>query len=198
MPGLKHKPLSYGIKKVDIRNIARGNPQLTERQVEDIIINILIETFTLTMVGLKNWILRYVPKRTGQLRNNLIDNIQSGRVKNLKMILIIRTSIDYAKRVNAMSTGTVRHDNAEREHYTVSYYSKRKKKMTKRHPYAYAYYYKKHGRIKLHDPQAIGGFFDKMIIFAIKSILFNLDKIKRKYSAKTKMKFKEMKIIKLW
>lgn len=194
MPGLKHKPLSYGIKKVDIRNIARGNPQLTEREVEGIVINILIETFSLTMVGLKNWILKFVPKRTGQLRDNLVKNIQSSRIKNLKMILIIRTSIDYAERVNAYATSNVRHKNAKREHY-VDYTTKKGKRHR---PYAYAYYYGHYGRIKLNDPQAIGGFFDKMIIFAIKSVLFNLDKIKRKYSAKTKMKFKEMKIIKLW
>ncbi len=187
---LSHKPLKYGIKRPEVRKVAQGNPQLSEREVMRIIDNILTEVFILVVQDVVKWINRFVAKRTGQLRDNLIDNLTSSRVKNYTMIFILRTSIDYAEKVSKYSTAQVRHNNAKREHYTVG--------KGKRHPYAYAYYYGHYGRITLHDPQAIGNFYKIMVAYTVNSILRHLVKVKRKYSARTKMKYSEMKIIKLW
>ena len=197
-----HKPLKYGIKPSDIKQIAQKNPNLTAKEAEKIITKILEETTKLVLKDLKKWINKFVPKRTGQLRKNLLLNLKGSKVKGFLMMFIMRTSIDYAAQVNAYSTAQVRHKSAKREHY-VSYVTKgrgkaKKGKGKKYHPYAYAYYGGASGRITLNDPMAIGEFFDKMVIFTIKSILSNLVKIKRKYSARTKMKFKEMSIIKMW
>jgi hypothetical protein len=203
-----HKPLKYGIKPRDIKQIAQKNPNLTVKEAEKIIKKILEETTDLVLKDIRKWVSKFVPKRTGQLRKNLLLNLKSSRIKGYIMNIIVRTSIDYAAQVNAYSTAQVRHRNAKREHY-VDYRTKGKKYKTKggktrtskgraHHPYAYAYYGGHYGRIVLNDPMAIGEFFDKMIIFTIKTILFHLVKVKKKYSARTKMKYKEMRIIKLW
>jgi len=202
MPGLKHKPLTYGIKRPEIKKEERGNPDLDEKQVMDIVNKILKETFQLIVRDVVKWINRFVAKRTGQLRDNLILNLASSRTKNYTMVFIIRTSIDYAEAVSKYTTKQVRHGHAKREHY-VDYVTKgrgkaRKGKGRKHHPYAYAYYGGHHGRIILHDPQAITNFFNMMIAFTVKIILYHLKNVKRKYSARTKMKYKEMKIIKMW
>lgn len=203
-----HKPLKYGIKSSDIKQIAQKNANLTVKEAEAIITKILEETTKLVLKDLKKWINKFVPKRTGQLRKNLLLNLKGSKVKSFLMVFIVRTSIDYAAQVNAYSTAQVQHKNAKREHY-VAYRTKGKKYKTRGgktrtskgrayHPYAYAYYGGHYGRITLNDPMAVGEFFDKMVIFTIKIILSNLVKVKRKYSARTKMKYKEMRIIKLW
>ena len=189
-----HKPLKYGIKQRDIKQIAQKNPNLTAKEAEKIITKILEETTKLVLKDLRKWVNKFVPKRTGQLRRNLLLNLKSSRIKGYIMNIIVRTSIDYAAQVNAYSTAQVRHKNAKREH-AVAYTTKSGKKH---HNYAYAYYGGHYGRITLNDPMAIGKFYDKMIIFTIKTILFHLVRVKRKYSARTKMKYKEMRIIKLW
>jgi len=190
---LSHKPLSYGIKKPEVRKVAQGNPLLSEREVIKIIDNILNDVFKLVLRDVVKWINKFVAKRTGQLRDNLILNLTSSRVKNYTMVFILRTSIDYAEKVSKYKTSQVRHSGA-REHY-VTYTTKKGKKYR---PYAYAYYGGHYGRIRLNDPQAIGNFFRMMVAYTVSSILRNLKKVKREYSAKTKMKYKEMKIIKLW
>ncbi|KKL99759.1 hypothetical protein LCGC14_1811160 [marine sediment metagenome] len=191
---LKHKPLSYGIKKPEVRKVAQGNPLLSEREVKKIIDNILTDVFKLVVPDVVKWINKFVAKRTGQLRKNLILNFTSSRVKNYSLVFILRTSIDYAEKVSKYKTSQVRHSNAKREHH-VDYTTKKGKKHR---PYAYAYYGGHYGRIRLHDPQAIGNFFKMMVAYTVKSILRHLKTVKRKYAAKTKLKFREMKIIKLW
>lgn len=169
---LSHKPLTYGVRKPEIRKIAKGNPNLTEGEVERIINSILNELHARVNKDLMFWIARFVPKMTGALRRDLLMHVRETIVKNQVITFYIETSIIYAYRVNKYKTSQVRHKG---------------KKIT----------YKKR-EYTLWDPLAIGGFFDKMVLFAIKSILYNLTKIKRKFSARTKMKYKEMKIIKLW
>ncbi len=201
---VKHKPLTYGIKRPEIRKVAQGNPLLSEREVENIVVKILKETFQLVVRDVVKWINKFVAKRTGQLRENLILNLASSRTKNYTMVFVLLTSINYAEQVVNYKTSQVRHKNSKREHYTVTYMRKGrgKKKIGKgkvtKHPYAYANYGGHSGRITLNDPQAITNFFTMMVRYTVKSILINLKIIKRKYSAKTKMKFKEMRIIKMW
>jgi len=177
-----HKPFKYGLNSTAIKNIAKQSSIYTEKEVKEIIKDLLNEVLELTLEDLKQWILKFVPKRTGQLRRNMLKNIQSSRVKSNILRIIIRTSIDYAAQVNAYSTAQVRHYNTEREHSGA---------------YAYAYYGGHYGRIRLNDPLAIGHFFDKMLLYVQKQVLLNLTTIKRKYSLKTHLKYKELKVVKL-
>lgn len=167
-----HKPLAYGIRAQEIKRIADKNDDLTVKMAKDIIEKILKETTQLTMKMLRKWIHKRVPKMTGRLRRDLLKHLQDSYVRSNVLRIFIQTSIDYAKRVNDFDTHNVRH---------------RGKRIKYR------------GRtIVLNDPQAIGHFFDEMLKFAIKAILHNLITVKRKYSARTKMKYNEMRIIKLW
>lgn len=167
-----HKPLAYGIRAFELKKIAQNNDELTLKQTKEIIDQILRETTRMTMKMMRKWINKRVPKMTGRLRRDLLKHLQDSYVKSNVLRIFIQTSIDYAKRVNDFDTHNVRHKG-------------------KRIKYR--------GRtIILNDPQAIGHFFDEMLKFAIKAILHNLITIKRKYSARTKMNYNEMRIIKLW
>lgn len=155
-----------GVQKAQIKYIAGKNKNLSYEQVLNLIINLLEEVLELTLIDLEVWIEKYVPKRTGQLRDNLLRNIRSSRVRNGVLRIIIATSIDYAAQVNEMTTAEVRHDSTDREH------SGKK---------AYAYYYGHYGPITLDDPDAIGSFFDKLGEYAKERVLINLAKMKHKY-----------------
>ena len=155
MAGLKADTIKVGVRKDSVAWIVGRNKNLNTQQVLNIISNMLGEILALTLVDIKWFIKTKVPKRTGQLRKNLLDNLESSRAKEKIMHLIIRTSIDYADKVNEMSTSQVRHVNASREH--ASDYTR--KSGGKHYPLASAYYFKHFGRIKLNDPRAIGSFF---------------------------------------
>ena len=172
MGGLKHTPLAYGIRQPKIRKIAKRNENLDVKDVKQIVDKVLHMTNSLVIKDVTKWIRRFVPKMTGQLRHNLWKHLLNSYVKNQVARIIIETDIDYAKRVNDMGTHNVRH----------------KGKKVKRH-----------GKIiVLWDPQAIGGFFDKMVIFAKKSIKRNLQVAKNKVAQRTKMKYKEIDIDLMW
>lgn len=96
------------------------------------------------LIELEDWINKFVPKATGQLRNSLIKNLKSSRVKKGLMHLVLGTDIGYAEKVADMSTRMVRHSGEER----------------------YVYYYGEHGKITLWDPEAIGNFFEEFVKFA--------------------------------
>ena len=156
-----------GVQKAQIKYIAGKTKNLTYEQVLDIIISLLNEVLELTLTDMEEWIKKYVPKRTGQLRDNLLRNIRSSRVRNGILRLIIATSIDYAAKVNEMTTAQVRHAGTDREH------SGKK---------AYAYYWGHYGPITLDDPKAIGNFFDNLVEYAKDRVLINLAKMKHKYT----------------
>jgi len=169
---LSHKPLSYGVRKPDIKRIAAGNPDLDEKNVEAIINSILNELHAVVNASLRFWISRFVPKMTGRLRRDLYSHVKETIVSNNIITFYIKTNLEYAKRVNAMPTSSVRHSGK------VITYQRR--------------------LITLNDPQAVGQFFQKLVLFTIHSITVSLVKIKRKFAATTKLKFREMRIIKLW
>ena len=160
-----------GVKKAQIKYIAGKNKNLSYEQVLDIIISLLEEILELTLIDLEDWIETYVPKRTGQLRDNLLRNIRSSRVRNGVLRIIIATSIDYAEKVNEMSTAQVRHEGTWREH------SGKK---------ASAYYWGANGPIFLDDPEAVGGFFDLLVEYAKDRVFINLSKMKSKYTTMVK------------
>ena len=166
------KTTRIGVQKAQIKYIVGKTKGLTYEQVLSIIKSLLEEVLELTLTDMEEWIREKVPKRTGQLRDNLLKNIRSSRVKKGVLRLIIATSIDYAKEVNEMTTAQVRHSGTTREH------SGKK---------AYAYYYGHYGPITLDDPEAIGNFFDILVEYAKDRVLINLAKMQSKYKTMVKV-----------
>lgn len=165
---------TIGIEKAKIQYIA-GKRNITYNQVLTLIRNILHETLDLTIKDLEGWIKKKVPKRTGQLRDNLIKNLHSSRVVQGIARLIMGTNIDYAEDVNQYTTQQVRHKGEV----------------------GYAYYYGHYGKIMLYDPEAIGHFWDFMRVYARTRILYNLAKVKKKYLAHgTVLKSKDLAEVK--
>ncbi len=166
-----HKPLAYGIRQPELRKIASGSPYLDVDDVKLIIHKVLSETLALVIKDILRWIVRFVPKMTGNLRLDLRDNVMDSNIRNSILRIYICTTVNYAKYVVYMTTKQVRHKGKKIKH--------------------------RGSVLTLHDPQAIGNFFETMVKYAIKSILYNLTKMKQKYARKTKLKFSEMKIVKL-
>jgi hypothetical protein len=169
-----------------IKRIA-GNIGISPRDFLSTIKLILDETLDKTIKDLKEWIYKYVPKRTGQLRDNLIKHIETSQYLSKGLLeIIIGTDLDYAQRVSQMSTRQVRHsswfEHAQRGKRPKKY--KRKKKLKPKR--AYAYYYGHHGRIFLNDPDAIGNFWNKLILFLQKRSLVNLNVAAQYYLGKEK------------
>jgi len=164
--------VKYGMEKWAIKEIAKKNPYLTIRMVEDIINQILEHVYTLVLKDMTWWIKRFVPKMTGRLRFDFWSYLQQSTVKKTKLTIILRTTQLYGKWVNKMKTSQVRHKGKKVTVDGIEF--------------------------TLYDPQAIGGFFEKMVDATIKSIEMNLKKIKSKFARKTKLKYKEMKIVGLW
>jgi len=97
------------------------------------------------MADIEKWIKNYVPKRTGQLRENLLRQLQSSRVlKGQFLRLVLGSHITYMRFVDAYSTAQVRHANEP----------------------GYAYYYGHWGKITLNDPKAIGHFWGLLKLYA--------------------------------
>jgi len=176
---MRASPLKISVPKARISYMAKHTKYSYEGVVQ-LISTILEKTLELTLTELAGWINEFVPKRTGQLRDNLLRNIQSSRVKGGILRIIIATSIDYAQKVDEMTTAQVRHANQVRENY-VAYTTKKGKQY---HPYATAYYYGNYGHITLNDPAAIGGFFGALVEYAKERALFNLAKILYEYKVR--------------
>ena len=115
------------------------------------------------LLELEFWINKFVPKRTGQLRESLIANLYSSQVKKGLMRVILGTNLDYAKDVADMSTTQVRHFGEE----------------------GYAYYYSHYGKITLDDPQAIGNFWEELLKYAKEKCMFILQRAIDEYFAGT-------------
>ena len=150
--------IKIGISNIEIKHIA-ASYDLTYEEVLEQIQEMLKEVLYFTIGELKTWIKKKVPKRTGQLRDNLIANLDSSRVKKGLMRLILGTNISYAEFVTNMTTSQVRHSGE----------------------IGYAYYYGHYGRIVLNDPEAIGDFFRELIYYAKERIQMNLSKAKARH-----------------
>ena len=163
--------IKYGMKRSEIKKIAKHNPYLTEGEVARIIGVILNELHAIVNRFLMAWIMRFVPKMTGALRRDLLMHIRETIVKNQVIYFYLQTTLSYAIKVNKMPTRAVRHRGKVVEYKEREY--------------------------TLWDPQAVGHFFDKLETYAFKIIPYILTKIKRRYAAKTKLKFREMRIIQI-
>jgi hypothetical protein len=84
----------------------------------------------------EEWIRKHVPKRTGQLQEDLLDKLYQSKVDDVKLIIELGTDIPYAEAVEDMLTSQVAHFNE----------------------WGYAYYGDYSGKILLNDPMALGQF----------------------------------------
>lgn len=137
------KRTKTGLPVLKIKYIAKK----TSVDYEDIAAlfhSMLLYVLSELMILLKVWVKTKVPKATGQLRQSLLDNLESSYVKKGLMRIVLGTHLNYAPKVAEYTTEQVRHDQEV----------------------GYAYYYKSHGRIILHDPEAIGNFWEEMIKYA--------------------------------
>lgn len=177
------------------RNINRLAEQIniTNKQIISSIKSILNETLEMVKKDLQLWILRFVPKRTGQLQFTLLKQLESSKVRNGILIFIIGTHLDYAKRVNQMSTAQVQHS-SHKEHgggWAYAYYytykrrgikvGKRKMGVGKR------YRGISHYRIYLYDPEAVGGFWDKLLKYLKARVLIHLKNAMKAQYGDTKL-----------
>lgn len=170
--------LTIRLDKAKISSIAK-EAEITSSQLTQLLNAVLNQTLDLLMEEVLAWILRFVPKRTGQLRDSLLRNMQSSRVRKGVLRFIIGTHLNYAPRVNAMSGNQVKH-HSWFEHGKMIRRKKKKGKgkkfIKKRGKRAYAYYYGHYGRIFLDDPEAMGHFWNHLLIFIYKRAKINLAK----------------------
>lgn len=151
-----------GLPIIQIKYLAKGN-KLTFDEVLALIHSMLLYVLDELISELKIWINTFVPKATGQLRQSLLDNLESSNVKKGLMRIVLGTHLTYAPDVAEMSTMQVRHSGEK----------------------SYAYYYGAHGPIILDDPDAIGNFWEELLQYAEERTMFILQRAIDEYFAGT-------------
>ncbi len=151
-----------GLPVIKIRYIAKKT-EMEYPEVLALFHNMLLYVLDELLSELRIWINTKVPKRTGQLRQSLLDNLESSNVKKGLMRLVLGTHLTYAPDVADMSTSQVRHSGE----------------------IGYAYYYKKSGRLVLDDPQAIGDFWNELMDYAQERTMSILQRAIDEYFAGT-------------
>ena len=157
-PGTKVKVI---VPKAQISYMVK-NSKYTHAQMVQLIHMILADVLKDTVHDLIIFIGNKVPKRTGQLRRDLVEWLAGSTVMKGIMRLILGTYLPYAEDVAQMTTSQVRHSGEV----------------------GYVYYPNKmgiRGRVILNDPQAIGFFWDKLITYAKEQVAKNLIRAKNKH-----------------
>lgn len=142
-----------GFPDIKIKFLAKKT-QVDFSEILALLHNMLLYVLEELIFELKIWINTKVPKRTGQLRDNLLKHLESSNVKKGLMRLVLGTDIKYAPDVADMATRQVRHSGEK----------------------GYAYYYGHHGKINLDDPQAIGDFWEELMEHAQERTMFILQR----------------------
>jgi len=142
-----------GLPDIKIKFIAK-NTKVDFAEILSLLHNMLLYVLDELIFELKTWINTKVPKRTGQLRDNLLKHLDSSNVKKGLMRLVLGTDIQYAPDVAEMATRQVRHSGEV----------------------GYAYYYGHYGKINLNDPQAIGDFWNELMEYAQERTMFILQR----------------------
>jgi len=137
-----HRPKT-GLTVVKIKYIAKG-ATLTFEEILALLHNMLLYVLDELLFELRVWINTKVPKRTGQLRENLLKHLETSGVKKGLMRIVLGTDIRYAPDVAKYSTSQVRHSGE----------------------IGYAGYYGITGPISLWDPEAIGNFWEELMKYA--------------------------------
>lgn len=153
-------------KDFDIKYII-GKKRLLFEQVLEFIQKIMNETLELTIKETEEWIDEFVPKRSGDLREDLKKFLAKsrpppstkGELRNVRLILGAGADVKYARHVTEMSAEQVQHDATWFEHSGKRAYSKGKP-------------------VFLDDPHAVSDYHTKMVSYAIERLKINLSKIK--------------------
>ncbi|KKN18806.1 hypothetical protein LCGC14_0952100 [marine sediment metagenome] len=164
------KRTKIGFTSIKIKYLAKGNV-LTYDEILALLHSMFLYVLDELILELKIWIKTKVPKRTGQLRDNMLRQLDSSNVKKGLMRLVLGTNIDYAPQVAEMTTTMVRHVNEV----------------------GYAYYYGKSGKILLNDPQAIGNFWEELLEYAEERTMFILQRAIDEYFAGTGTLIKQVR-----
>lgn len=154
--------IKVGLPTIEIKHLAKNN-EMSYDEILQTIHDMLLYVLDELTHELEIWIESKVPKRTGQLRDSLIANLHSSRVKLGLMRVILGTHLSYAEDVADMSTTQVRHSGEE----------------------GYAYYYGHYGKIILWDPEAIGNFWEELLKYAQERTMFILQRAIDEYFAGT-------------
>ena len=157
-PGTKVK---VNVPKAQITYMAK-NSIYTYQQMVQLIQLILEDVLTDTKKDLVIWIKSKVPKRTGQLRKDLIEWLDGSTISKGILRVVMGTYLPYAEDVAQMSQAQVRHSGE----------------------IGYVYYPNKmgiRGRVILDDPRAVGYFWDKLMTFAKDRAAINLIRAKNKH-----------------
>lgn len=125
----------------------------------------LDEALKITITETRAWINKKVPKREGKLRQSLISFLEKsfpppsviGELRGIRLVLGVGADVNYAKYVDKMTTKQVAHPGTFREHSGKRAYSRGR-------------------RVYLYDPQAEGGYHDKMVAYAKERLEINIDK----------------------
>ena len=154
--GIEEALIKFKIGKKEI-----PDADLVKRLVQET----LDEALEITIEETKAWINTFVPKRSVDLRASLISFLERsrppestiGELRGIRLVLGVGAEINYAKYVDEMTTAQVAHKGTFREHSGKRAYSKGR-------------------RVYLYDPQAVGGYHDKMVAYAKERLQVNIDK----------------------
>lgn len=184
--------LMVNISSANITKLAKDT-DMTSKQFILLVSAVLNETLQMVLEDMKLWILRFVPKRTGQLRFSLLKRLESSKVRNGVLIFIIGTHVEYAKEVNEMSTSQVQHA-SHKEHsgewaYAYYYTHKRRGPKVGKRKFGVGKKYKgpSNYRIYLYDPEAVGGFWDELLKYLKKRVLHHLQNAMKAQYGETKL-----------
>ena len=186
------KHLTVTISDTNIRRLA-DQGEMSSKQFIMLMKSVLNETLQLTLEDIRQWILKFVPKRTGQLRFTLLKKLETSKVRRKTLVFIIGSNLDYAKSVSQMSTSQVRH-NSHREHsgqWAYAYYYTHKRRGPKvgkrRRGIGKKYKGGSNYRIFLYDPDAIGNFWDELIKYLRLRAVYHLNNAMRHQYGKTEL-----------
>lgn len=153
------------LKELDIKYVI-GKSQYTYEQVVEFIQTVMNEALDQTIEETEEWIDEFVPKRSGDLREDLKKWLAKSKpppptteLRDVRLILGSGKDVKYARYVIDMSATQVQHDGTWFEHSGKKAYSKGKP-------------------VYLDDPHAVANYHDKMVAYAIERLKINLSKIK--------------------
>jgi hypothetical protein len=162
-PGTKVK---VKVPKAQISYMVK-NSKYSYAELKVMIQQILELVLNTTKAELKIFINNIVPKRTGTLRQSLLNWLEGSWAGEGMMELVMGSNIEYAEDVNEMTTSQVRHVNDWGYVYYPNWFGMSSKSRPRGHK-----------KFLLNDPRAQGHFWDKLLEFAKERVDINLIRAK--------------------
>lgn len=121
-----------------------NNLRMEMGEVLQLLTQIMEKTIQYTVPEIEQWIKKYVPKRTGQLQNSLLDSVNKTEWTGQQLRLILFTDVEYARELNNRKDIQIQHNNE----------------------IGSAYYYGHYGKLILNDSNAYYDFMGLLKMFA--------------------------------